>query len=113
MRQDREVNSVVQTRPNPEVEGRTHPGWPPKRVSAGGDGTGVLRAQELLSAKNKAKTKRRKTSFCFGNAKTDRTPSIGRGDTPGNLQKRGDNWNGGTHKIEVILQRREGARPHR
>ena len=66
MRQDREVNSVVQTRPNPEVEGSTLPGWPPKRGSAGGDGTGVLRAQELLSAKNKVKTKGTRLHFVLG-----------------------------------------------
>ena len=39
-------------------------------------GPGVLRAQELLSAKRESEDKKRhKTSFCFGGAKTDRTPS--------------------------------------
>ena len=39
-------------------------------------GPGVLRAQELLSAKRESEDKKRhKTSFCFGRAKTDRTPS--------------------------------------
>ena len=46
---------VFQTRPNPEFKEETHPRWPPKRVSVGGDGTGELRAQELLSAKIKQK----------------------------------------------------------
>ena len=47
----------------------------------------MLRAQELLSAKKESeKKKRHKTSFCFGRAKTDRTPSQEMRDPQGTTQ---------------------------
>ena len=88
---------------NPEVEGRTHHGWPPKGVSADGDGLGCSGRRNSYLPKDKARTKRRKTSFCFGKAKTDRTPSIEMRDTPGNHQRGKDNWSGGMHKIKILL----------
>ena len=75
---DKIVDARMQSKgmQNPEVEGRTHHGWPPKGGSACGEGLGCSGRRNSYLPKEKARTKKRhKTSFCFGRAKTDRTPS--------------------------------------
>ena len=75
-------------------------------------GPGVLRAQELLSAKRESEKKKgHKTSFCFGRAKTDRTPSQEMRDPQGTTQ--GERVNGARECAKSrLFVRREISKGH-
>ena len=102
---DKIVDARMQSKgmQNPEVEGRTHHGWPPKGGSACGEGLGCSGRRNSYLPKEKARKKKAQDFILFWKGQNRPNPESRDERPPGNHQGREGNWSKGIRKIKIFL----------
>ena len=107
---DKIVDARMQSKgmQNPEVEGRTHHGWPPKGGSACGEGLGCSGRRNSYLPKERARTKKKAQDFIlFWRGQNRPNPESRDERPPGNHQGREGNWSKGIRKIKIFCTERD------